>query len=708
MLARMSGMPGPRGTQAVSFFASSVHTGRPGVTTVPSFEQFASLRREMALATDAAGVVRWADERARDVLGVGPGMPLRERVSPGSEEKLARLIADPAGADEWELVMPVGGTPAAISFRAMPYADGLLLVASVRAPEHAHLVAQMSETMSELSTLQRERDRQAREIGRLTRDLDETDRGINALYDELSDKEQTLRNASEVKTRFVADMSHELRTPVNSIIGLTQLLLNRTDGELAPEQEKQISFIRKSAEALSELVNDLLDLSKMEAGRMRLRSARFEADALFSSLRGMMRPLLTNPDVRLVFEEPRGLPAFDTDEGKIAQILRNLVSNALKFTEEGEVRVLAAANADGTATFAVRDTGIGIDPRDHARIFEEFAQIENDLQRRVKGTGLGLTVSRHLAGLLGGRLEVESAPGRGSTFRLTIPAVHPDAAELQDMEERSQHLDSTKSPVLVVEDDTTTLLLYEKYLEGSGFQVLPARSVEEARRTLERIRPAAVVLDVMLDGETSWNFLNELKLNPETRDIPALVVTVVDRERKARALGADEFFVKPLDKDWLLKRLRTIAAPGPVERVLIIDDDEVSRYVVRRLLAGTRYKLIEAVDGPDGVQKAREHVPDVIILDFVMPAMTAFDVLDELKCDPKTRGIPVILSTSKHLNDNERERLQTETAAIMTKDKLSREVAIARIREALAKAVSGIAPAHGGHAPAAPPGVPRG
>ncbi|MFL5578746.1 MAG: sensor histidine kinase, partial [Gemmatimonadaceae bacterium] len=343
------------------------------MTTVPSFEQFASLRREMALATDAAGVVRWADERARDVLGVGPGVPLRERVSPGSEEKLARLIADPAGADEWELVMPVGGTPAAICFRAMPYADGLLLVASVRAPEHAHLVSQMSETMSELSTLQRERDRQAREIGRLTRDLDETDRGINALYDELSDKEQTLRNASEVKTRFVADMSHELRTPVNSIIGLTQLLLNRTDGELAPEQEKQISFIRKSAESLSELVNDLLDLSKMEAGRMRLRSARFEADALFSSLRGMMRPLLTNPDVRLVFEEPRGLPAFDTDEGKIAQILRNLVSNALKFTEEGEVRVLAAANEDGTATFAVRDTGIGIDPRDHARIFEEFA-----------------------------------------------------------------------------------------------------------------------------------------------------------------------------------------------------------------------------------------------------------------------------------------------------------------------------------------------
>ncbi len=208
---------------------------------------------------------------------------------------------------------------------------------------------------------------------------------------------------------------------------------------------------------------------------------------------------------------------------------------------------------------------------------------------------------------------------------------------------------------------------------------------------MERIRPSAVVLDVMLEGESSWNFLGELKTKEATRDIPALVVTVTNREDKARALGADEFCVKPFERNWLLKRLKALARTGPIEKVLVIDDDEVARYLLRRLLSGTNYAIIEAPNGERGVEVARTEQPQVIFLDFVLGDMTAFDVLDELKKDPRTRCIPVIVHTSKSLEADERERLATETAAILSKQSLSRELAISRIRDALTNA--GIGPA---------------
>jgi CheY-like chemotaxis protein/anti-sigma regulatory factor (Ser/Thr protein kinase) len=407
----------------------------------------------------------------------------------------------------------------------------------------------------------------------------------------------------------------------------------------------------------------------------------------------MSRPLQTRPEVDLLFDEPDGaLPTLRTDEGKISQILRNLISNALKFTQRGEVRIAAEQKDERHVAFRVRDTGVGIAPADHERVFEEFTQLENPLQRSVKGTGLGLSLSRKLAELLGGTLTVDSELGKGSTFTLTIPNVHPEVREMEQLSERAQHADPARAPVLVVEDDRQTLFLYEKYLASSGFQVVPARTVDDARAMLKSMRPAAIVLDVMLEGETSWSFLSELKTTPQTRDIPILVVTVTDRENKARALGADEFWMKPMDKDWLTRKLQTLAKRGPVTNLLVIDDDEVSRYLVRRLLADTPYKITEATGGLEGIRLARETVPSVILLDFVMPGMTAFEVLDELKADQRTRNIPVIIHTSKDLAAEERERLKQATAAILNKQSLSREVAISRIRDALAKAGVGVRP----------------
>jgi signal transduction histidine kinase/CheY-like chemotaxis protein len=652
------------------------------------------LSREVALMCDVSGIVTWADERAVRLLEAVPGRPLRELAARATEDKVDRLItlARDERVEGWELILCVAGQPKTFAFRGAPLEGGTALVGSLVPEDYASSLSQMSETMSELAVLHRETDRQQRELKRradeltrLNRELEESNHGVRTLHAELDEKAESLVRAAEVKSRVVANVSHEFRTPLHSILGLARLLLNPANGALSPEQQKQVQFIRTSAESLFELVNDLLDLSKMESGKVTLRPTRFSSSNFLGALRGMMRPLVAaDSPVELRFEEPPELE-LETDEAKVSQVLRNLVSNALKFTEMGHVTVRAERGLGDTVCFHVQDTGIGIAPEHQKRIFEEFTQVESPLQRKVKGTGLGLALSRRLAELLGGSLTVRSEPDRGSTFTFTLPRVHPEVSEMMGLTERSQQLDPGRAPVLVLEDDRQTLFLYEKYLSRSGFQVLPVRTVDEARHTLRRVRPAAVVLDVMLEGETSWSFLAEIKGNEMTRDIPVLVVTLMDREQKARALGADEFWLKPMVEEQLLRKLADMARTGPVRKLLIIDDDDVHRYLLRRLLRDTPYTLAEAATGPEGIRLAREQSPDLIFLDFVLPDMTAFDVLDELKADPRTRDIPIILHTSRQLQEDERQRLEKETATTLSKHTLSREVAIARIRDALHK-----------------------
>jgi len=275
------------------------------------------------------------------------------------------------------------------------------------------------------STLAELRERQE-DLLSLTRELEDTNRGIVALYAEIEDKAERLRRADEMKSRFLSNTSHELRTPLSSIRALAQLLLARLDGELTEEQERQVKFIEKAAVDLSELVNDLLDLAKIEAGKVEVFAAPVVVENLFRALKGMLRPLVDEARVDLVFEPSEDVAPFDSDEGKIAQVLRNFISNALKFTEQGEVRV--TAGLDGGADeirLSVHDTGIGISPENLQLIFEEFSQIEHPLQRRSKGTGLGLPLCRKLADLLGGRVEVDSRVGEGSTFSLVLPRRFP-------------------------------------------------------------------------------------------------------------------------------------------------------------------------------------------------------------------------------------------------------------------------------------------
>lgn len=536
-----------------------------------------------------------------------------------------------------------------------------------------------------LHTLEELQSRQA-EVERLNRELEETNRGVMALYAELDDKAGILQRASELKSVFLSNMSHEFRTPLNSVLSLSRLLLDRVDGDLTPEQEKQVTFIRQSVQSLSELVNDLLDMAKIESGKISVYPNDFEVANLFGALRGMFRPLVSSESVSLIFEEPVGIPTLYTDEGKVSQILRNFISNALKFTERGEVRVSVKLGYNNTVVFSVADTGIGIATENQERIFEEFIQVDSPIQKRSKGTGLGLPLSRKLAQLLGGDIFVRSESGVGSTFLVSVPLTYSQVAPASDVQEFNWSLDPNRTPILIVEDNRETLLIYEMYFKNSGFQVISARTLKEARAALQMFQPVAVVLDILLGEETTWSLISHIKENERTKNTPVLVVTVIDNRQKAIALGADEFCLKPVDREWLLDKIVKLQKQVPLEKLLIIDDDQVSRYLLKGLLADMPHTIIEAASGGEGIDRARKERPQVIFLDLLMPDKSGFEVLKELKSDPVTKDIPTIVNTSKVLEDEEYSYLAEHAVAIISKESRSREEAIALVRAALGKA----------------------
>jgi CheY-like chemotaxis protein/two-component sensor histidine kinase len=464
---------------------------------------------------------------------------------------------------------------------------------------------------------------------------------------------------------------------------------------LSSEQEKQVGFIRKAADSLLELVNDLLDLAKIRAGKIDVHPVEFEAANLFSALRGMLRSLLVNEAVKLVFEEPEDVPLLYSDEGKVSQILRNFISNALKFTERGEVRVSARHDEDrGMVTFTVSDTGVGIATQNHSRIFEEFTQLENPAQSQFKGTGLGLPLCRKLAELLGGKIELESELGVGSKFLVTLPVRYALERAMSGFEGSAPRweIERGRIPVLVLEDEPETRLLYNNYFHGTPYQVIAVGNLSQARRMLEQVRPRAIVLDISMREEEGWSWVIELKSEPATRDIPVIVTTTVQDQRKGLTfVGGDIYLAKPVAREQLLTAINRMvlgngapvfdnASSGsqhatglPEFNVLIIDDEPAARYVMASFIKGENCVAYEAQNGRDGIRMSREIKPQLVLLDLHMPDMSGYDVLDSLKADSELQWIPVAVVTSASLSDQQRRNLERQTCAIINKNTFSRE-----------------------------------
>lgn len=444
-------------------------------------------------------------------------------------------------------VRVVFGKNLRVGHRALSPQALLKLTQELALPPSRNLVDELQRQNHDLLQALAETQRLQQDLAQLNRELQDTNRGVVALYAELDERADSLRKASEAKTRFLSNMTHEFRSPLNSILSLTRMLDERMDGELNVEQAKQVSFIRKAASDLSDLVNDLLDLARVEAGKVPVRLSQFSVADLLSTLRGTTRPLVSaQGEVALVFDEaPEGV-VLRTDEGKLAQVLRNLISNAIKFTERGEVRVSCEAAADGQIAFHVSDTGVGIAAADHERIFEEFAQVEHPLQQKVKGTGLGLPLARRLTELLGGAIRVESEPGRGSEFTVQIPmdyAGPPDLVVAPEMPLRHAASPGSGSPyLLVVDDDEISRYLLRSSLEAMGFAVAEANGAEACFAALRRSRPAAVLLDVVMPGMSGLAVLETIRGTSALERLPVILHTAAllgDADRQfAAARGA--------------------------------------------------------------------------------------------------------------------------------------------------------------------------
>lgn len=528
-----------------------------------------------------------------------------------------------------------------------------------------------------LQTLNDLRERKE-ELSRLNLELQDTNRGVVALYAELDERADYLRRTSDLKTSFLSDMSHEFRTPLNSMLALTRMLLERMDGDLTDEQDQQIRFIQRSAKELAEMVDDLLDLAKVEAGRLEVKPKVFSVDDLFGALRGMLKPLLAESSLNLVFEAPDSLQPMFTDEQKVSQILRNFIANAIKFTPSGEIRVSATQVGD-LIEFAVADAGIGISESDQLLIFEEFSQVDSTMQRLAKGTGLGLPLSRKLAGLLGGSVSVKSAVGIGSTFLFEVPARFADAAP--SPQTPLPELDASRNLILIVEDNAETAFMYSLYLSNAGFQPHTVSNVKDAEIFIAQLRPCAAIVDLTLESDTASQFLRSLKT--QENPIPVLVVSAPDAPLRAFEMDAYVHLLKPVLSDELIAKVRLLISNPGRPRILLIDDNEVARYLLRGYIPESLYEVVEARDGREGLRLAQELKPAMIFLDFYMPDLDGAEVIRQLRSTGQLPPIPVVLHSTKILSDEEHKYFAGKDVSFLSKQSLASAGAASRVRNLL-------------------------
>jgi signal transduction histidine kinase/CheY-like chemotaxis protein len=526
----------------------------------------------------------------------------------------------------------------------------------------------------------------ARLYEQVRRHAEELEAKVEVRTRELQEANRRLQDASRHKSEFLANMSHELRTPLNAIIGFTRLVMRRSKETLAQKQYENLEKILISADHLLALINDILDLSKIEAGRVEVRPVRFELPPLVGECLRTVEPMVKSERLRLVKDIEAGMPPLYTDRDKLRQILINLLSNAIKFTEAGTVTVTAGREGPRIA-IVVADTGIGIPEDSLQLIFEEFRQLDSSPTRKYGGTGLGLSISRHFARLLGGDITVTSAVGAGSTFSVTIPLrlqVAQPAARPSGIAapEETQGKPDEGKLVLAIDDDPNAIYLLQENLGDAGYRVVGALTGDEGLNKAQTLRPFAITLDILMPGRDGWEILRDLKADSLTKDIPIIVVSITDSKDLAYRLGAFDYMLKPFDRNAVLAALSRIPRLQG-RRLLVVDDDPRVVDLVRQLLEGEPYEVLAAGDGEEALTAISRERPDIVLLDLLMPGMDGFAVIEELQKDAESRLIPVIVLTAKTLSEAERVALEQRVAKVIQKSGLDRDTFIAELRGAL-------------------------
>ena len=489
------------------------------------------------------------------------------------------------------------------------------------------------------------------------------------VFHELERKTRELEVASQHKSEFLASMSHELRTPLNAVIGFSDVLLDRMFGELNERQDEYIRDIRDSGRHLLELINEILDLSKVEAGQMELDLDPVSLADLIEHGVAMVRERAARHEISLERDVDPMLGTAQGDERKLKQVILNLLSNAVKFTPDGGSVTLEARRVGDEAQVSVRDTGIGIAEEEQDRIFEAFQRGGRAARTSTEGTGLGLTLSKRIVDLHGGRLWMESELGVGSTFSFAIPLLPASAAP----DEPTPEAEPAAGSVLIVEDDHRSAGLLRVHLENAGYAVAIARDGVEGLELARRLDPAAVILDILLPRLNGWEVLAELKSDPATSAIPVVIVSMIDEQGAGYALGAADYLVKPVDGASLLDAMARCVAPRRDRRTLVaIDDDPVDLDLLDAVLSPDGWEVLRASGGEEGLRLVRRVRPAVVVLDLLMPDLDGFDVVERLRADPLVDDVPIVVLTSKDMTRADHDRLAGQISYIAQKGTLPR------------------------------------
>src|SRR5216684_6027118 len=492
--------------------------------------------------------------------------------------------------------------------------------------------------------------------------------------------------ASKFKDRFLSTMSHELRTPLNAVMGFSDLLADKRYGQLNERQQRYVSHINTGGRHLLKLINDILDLSKIEAGRMEISREDLSVETIFGEVESALRPLAEKKTQTLSSSTEPGLRVH-ADATRFKQVLMNLAGNAIKFTPEGGRIELAAHQVDDEVQVKVRDNGPGIPPEEQKRIFEAFYRLRKSGEG-VEGTGLGLAITESLVKLQGGSLGLESEPGHGSCFYFSLP-IAKASQEARPRVAKPVRKASKTPKILVIEDDRMAAHLLESYLTSSGYDVVCCDQPERALEIAADLQPQAITLDLLMKPTSGWEILLQLKHDPRTAGIPVIVVTIVDQPTAGAAIGADEYLIKPVDKATLLAAVaRCLEGPESstlTRPILVVEDDAPTREMIADLLKTKGYAVTTAADGASARAQVAASLPALVILDLMLPRVNGFELLAEWRAEPRSAELPVFVLTSKDLTAQEKSYLRANTQSLFHKQESWQGILLKQLQRAVGK-----------------------